>query len=182
MVSPLEKPAQILVVDDSDADVEVLRVALTQHGERFELTVLADGEAAIRFIADHRAGMREPQPCVIVLDLNLPRHDGLAVIEALKAEPALAHIQVLLMSSFTPPRTKAVILEMGVMYRDKPRDWRGYLELAGDLLAICKEGSVSQSAPPMGPFSDPKGNPSTGRTGSSDLAGLLSLLDFGWRA
>lgn len=143
MVSSLEKPAQILVIDDNDADVAMLRLALIDHGEPFELTVLPDGDAALRFIADHRAGIRQPEPCVIVLDLNLPKHDGLAIIEALRAEPVLSHIKAVLMSNFAAPKAQALIQEMGVLYRDKPSDWQGYLDLAAQLLALCKEGSLA---------------------------------------
>jgi CheY-like chemotaxis protein len=178
MATPLENPAQILVIDDSDAEVTLLRAALTEHGEPYELTVLPDGEAALRFIVDHRAGIRQPEPCVIMLDLNLPRHDGLAVMKALKTEPVLSHIKVLLVSNFPAPKTQALIREMGVIYQDKPSDWTGYLDLAAQLLAMCKEGSLSDSMPPIGTLGGPKENPRTRRAGCSDRAGFVAGFDF----
>jgi hypothetical protein len=75
MDTTAEKPAQILVIDDNNGEVQELRGALTECGEPYELSVLRDGEAALRFVADHRSGLRQPEPCVIVLDLNLPKHD-----------------------------------------------------------------------------------------------------------
>src|ERR1700679_4136709 len=125
MNTTAEKPAQILVIDDNRGEVQELRGALTECGEPYELSVLRDGEAAPRFVADHRSGLRQPEPCVIVLDLNLPKHDALAVLAATKAEPALSHIRVLVVSSSAVPETRALLRAMGGLYRERPRDLPG---------------------------------------------------------
>ena len=44
------QPAKILLIEDNEADVELLRFALDQQGEEFELEILSDGEAALQFI------------------------------------------------------------------------------------------------------------------------------------
>ncbi len=80
----LDNPAQILIIDDNHGEVQELRGALNQCGEPYELSVLRDGEAALRFVAQHRLAFRQPEPCVIVLDLNLPKHDALAVLAAIE--------------------------------------------------------------------------------------------------
>src|SRR5258706_14280800 len=91
-------PARILIIEDNPGDVFLLRHALETIDENFELKVLADGEQALRFVQEHRLGLHPPDPCVIVLDLHLPKHDGMAVLRALKRPPALEHIGVLLLS------------------------------------------------------------------------------------
>ena len=113
MDTTLENPAQILIIDDNHGEVQELRGALTECGEPYELSVLQDGEAALRFVADHRSGLRQPEPCVIVLDLNLPKHDALAVLAAIRAEPALSHISVLVVSTLVVPETQALLRAMG---------------------------------------------------------------------
>jgi CheY-like chemotaxis protein len=71
-------PAKILVIEDNESEIGPLRHALDQSGEPYELEILNDGRGP-RFVHEHRAGIREPKPCVILLDLYLPRYDGVAV-------------------------------------------------------------------------------------------------------
>src|ERR1700689_1037154 len=135
-----ESPAQILVIDNNGGEVQELREALSGCGEPYELSVLQDGDAALRFVADHRSGLRQPEPCVIVLDLNLPKHDALAVLAAIRSEPALSHIKVLVVSTLAVPETQALLRAMGGLYRERPRDLPGLLNMALQLLALCNKG------------------------------------------
>jgi len=133
-------PARIVVVEDSPADVLLLRHALNQNDAAYELEVLQDGAEALAFISAQRELRPEPAPCVIVLDLHLPKHDGLAVLAALKKEPALGHIRVVALSSFASPRDQAAVHSLGVrMYCEKPGDLDGWIALASDILKICRE-------------------------------------------
>src|ERR1700689_2548193 len=140
METTAENTAQILIIDDNRGEVRELRGALTECGEPYELSVLEDGAAALRFVADHRSGLRQPEPCVIVLDLNLPKHDALAVLAAIRSEPALSHIKVLVVSTLAVPETQALLRAMGGLYRERPRDLPGLLNMALQLLALCNKG------------------------------------------
>jgi CheY-like chemotaxis protein len=132
------KPAKILVIEDNPADVAWLSYALDQLEEPYDLQVLSDGEEALRFVEEHRAGSRDPDPCVILVDLHLPKHDGVQVLKAIKREPVLAHIHVVLFTTLPTPRDVAEILALGGICRAKPSTVKGCLELAGEILAICK--------------------------------------------
>ena len=135
-------PARILVVDDNTADVNLLRLALDQQGEKYELEVLETGEEALRFVREHRDGLQRPYPCVILLDLHLPKYDGLAILQAIKQAPVLAHIHVLVLSGMASPAERAKIANMGASYRQKPFDLGEYLDLGAEILALCQESSV----------------------------------------
>ena len=138
-------PAIILVVEDSPADVLLLRHALDQHAEPYELQVLKDGAEALAFCAAQQHPGSESAPCVMVLDLHLPKHDGLAVLAALKREPALNHIRVIALSSFASPRDEAQLHSLGVrLYCEKPGELDGWITLARDILTICREPLISQ--------------------------------------
>ena len=138
-------PARIVVVEDSPADVLLLRHALNQHDEAYELEVLKDGAEALAFIAAQRGYPPEPKPCVIVLDLHLPKHDGLAVLTALRKEPSLSHIRVVALSGFASPRDEAEVHSLGVrMYCEKPGDLDSWIALASDILRICREPLISE--------------------------------------
>ncbi len=132
-----EKPSRILVVEDNPADVMWLRHALDHQQKAYVLEVLPDGEAALQFVDEHRTGSREPDPCVIVLDLHLPKHNGITVLHAIKRDPQLAHIQVVVLSSLTHPRDEDVIAALGAICRIKPSTLRECLELAAEILEIC---------------------------------------------
>ena len=140
------KPARILIIEDNPADVAWLRHALNQQGEPYELELLIDGEMALRFVDEHRQGKREPDPCVILLDLHLPKYNGLEVLEAIKAAPVLAHIHVVVMTSLASPREEATILAFGGLYREKPSGLNQCLGLAAEILRICKGPHASRMA------------------------------------
>lgn len=130
---------KILAIDDSSADIELLRLALDRQREDYELEVLQNGAEALHFISEHRAEMRSPDPCVIVLDIHLPMHDGMEVLKAVRREPALMHIQVVVLSSFLNTEKKAEVERIGGLYRTKPATLPGLLDLAAEILAICKQ-------------------------------------------
>ena len=142
METTAENTAQILIIDDNRGEVQDLRGALTECGEPYELSVLQDGEAALRFVADHRSGLRQPEPCVIVLDLNLPKHDALAVLAAIRSEPALSHIKVLVVSTLAVPETQALLRAMG---RALSREAAGFAGFAR--YGSATSGPLQQVAP-----------------------------------
>jgi CheY-like chemotaxis protein len=135
-----ENPARILIVEDNPADVYLLRHGLDQHGEEYLLEVLQDGEEAIRFVEHYRISASNPEPCVIILDLHLPKHDGTAVLHAIRREPVLAHVQVVALSSLAAPQDETKIYDLGVrLYRTKPIELDAWIVLAGQILEICRE-------------------------------------------
>ena len=132
--------ARIVVVEDSPADILLLRHALDQHGEAYQIEVLRDGAEALSFLEAQKEIGHQPAPCVIVLDLHLPKHDGLSVLSALRTQPVLSHIRVVALSSFASPRDEAEIRSLGVrLYCEKPGDLDGWIDLARNILEICRE-------------------------------------------
>ncbi len=133
-------PARIVMIDDSATDVLFLRHALNQLNRPYELQVLKDGAEALQFVERHRAASDEPDPCVIVLDLHLPKYDGLAVLRAIKRRPEMAHIQVVILASLATPEEERQMLQIGVrMYRAKPTNLDELTAVAEQILDICQE-------------------------------------------
>jgi CheY-like chemotaxis protein len=91
--------ADVLLVEDDPADVLMTREAFEQHQIRSPLHVVGDGEQAMQFL--RRAGefTGAPRPGLILLDLNLPRRNGLEVLAEVKSDQDLALIPVIMLTT-----------------------------------------------------------------------------------
>ncbi|MEO8097165.1 MAG: response regulator [Acidobacteriota bacterium] len=136
---------RILMIEDNDADIMLLQIVLTKELGEHRFEVIPDGQAAIEFIRLHRNGMHEPHPCVIVLDLHLPRHDGLTVLQEVKQAPALNHIHVVVLSSMATPAQQEQIDALGAYFREKPSNLDAFESLAGFIRELCHK-SLSATA------------------------------------
>lgn len=135
--------AKILLVDDSPCDTNVLSMALSGLAEDIEIEIVTDGQKALEFVHIQRKTCDEAHPCVIVLDLHLPRHDGFEILRAIRQEPVLNHVHVVILTGAATRAEQAELNRMGAQYRTKPMTLSGYDELAADLLALCKGLSVA---------------------------------------
>jgi len=97
--SMLTRPIEILLVEDNPGDVRLVREALREGDVRNNLHVAPDGVEALRFLRREDGVADAVRPDLILLDLNLPRKDGREVLEALKSDPALRSIPVVVLTS-----------------------------------------------------------------------------------
>jgi class 3 adenylate cyclase len=110
----MRDPARILVVDDIADNVEILRTRLASLG--YEVVVAGDGAQAL-------AKARETLPDLILLDIMMPRIDGLEVVKRLKADAALPFIPVILVTAKVEPKDVVMGLDAGGDdYLSKPID------------------------------------------------------------
>jgi two-component system response regulator len=95
----MERTHVILVVEDDPGDQLLIQEAFAEHGPDTRLAIVSDGEDALNFA--HRSGphVGAPRPDLILLDLNLPRYDGRAVLRALKADESLRSIPVVIFTT-----------------------------------------------------------------------------------
>jgi two-component system, chemotaxis family, response regulator Rcp1 len=140
LIEQHSSPAKILMVEDNSADVFLLRHALNEHSEEYVLDVLQDGAEAIEFVDSQRAAGASADPCVIVLDLHLPKRSGAAVLKAIRQEPELAHIKVIALTTLASPREEQEVRDLGVrLYRAKPTEIDEWIKLAGEVLEVCRD-------------------------------------------
>jgi CheY-like chemotaxis protein len=89
----------ILLVDDNDDDVVLIREAFEQQSH-FEITsIVHDGEEALAFLNQQGKYASEPLPGLMLLDINMPRMNGFEVLQAVKANPRLHHLPIIMMTT-----------------------------------------------------------------------------------
>jgi CheY-like chemotaxis protein len=124
------KVIDVLLVEDDPGDVLMTREAFQHYKIRNQLHVVTDGEQALQFL--HRTGeyASAPRPGLILLDLNLPRRDGLEVLAELKADPGLRVIPVVIL---TTSQAEEDILRSYALhanaYVSKPVDFERFMEV-----------------------------------------------------
>jgi CheY-like chemotaxis protein len=89
----------VLLVEDDEGDVLMTREAFEHYKIRNTLHVVTDGEQALQFVRRTGDYTDAPRPGLIMLDLNLPRRDGLEVLAELKGDPDLRLIPVVILTT-----------------------------------------------------------------------------------
>jgi len=92
-------PIEVLLVEDGPGDVRLTREAIRDAGAKLALHVANDGIEAMEFLERRGQFSAAPRPNLILLDLNLPRLDGREVLEAIKGDPALMNIPVVILTT-----------------------------------------------------------------------------------
>jgi adenylate cyclase len=124
----MRSPPRILVVDDNAANVDILRTRLLAHG--YEIVTAADGEQAL-------IATREHLPDLILLDVMMPRMDGVEVCRRLRADASLPFIPIVLVTAKSDPKDVVAALEAGGdEYLTKPVDHASLVARVKSMLRI----------------------------------------------
>ena len=128
-------PFVILLAEDEPADAHLVKVALTENRIRADLRHVQDGREALEYL--RREGSRfadAPRPDLILLDLNMPRMDGRECLAALKQDPALCDIPVVILTTSEVDRDVLASYRLGASgFISKPVDVAQFIEAVGNL-------------------------------------------------
>ena len=125
---------EILLIEDNPVDAMMVKEALHMAKIRHQLSLMEDGEAALRFLRNEPPHEKAPRPDVVILDLRLPRVSGHAVLGAMKADPGLRPIPVLVLTTSSAQRDIAKSYDLQAdQFVTKPM---GLNVLAGELRII----------------------------------------------
>ncbi len=122
---------RILLVEDSPRDAELILDALSTHQVVNVVTHVRDGADALDYLyrRGEFAGRVDEQPALILLDLKLPKVDGLEVLRRIKADPALQMIPVVMMTSSRQEQDLLQSYQFGVnAYVVKPLKFQDFVE------------------------------------------------------
>jgi two-component system response regulator len=128
---------EILLVEDSDEDAELTTRALKKHKLTNRLHRVSDGAEAIEFLFGTGAYSTKnvgAKPHVILLDLKLPKLNGMEVLRRIKSDSALRTVPVVMLTSSKEDRDLREAYELGVnSYIVKPVDFDKFVQAVGDL-------------------------------------------------
>jgi CheY-like chemotaxis protein len=150
MIATLRK---ILLAEDSENDIELTLAALAAHRVMNEIVVVRDGVEALDYL--HRRGAyadRPPEnPALILLDLKMPRVDGIQVLREVKGTPALKTIPVVVLTSSREEQDLVNTYDIGVnAYVVKPVNFRDFMDAVktlGQFWAVINEPAPAVRGP-----------------------------------
>ncbi len=133
---------RVLVIEDNPGDTFLVEKALSEQGLNCQVESLVDGEQALDYIAALPASLD-----LILLDLNLPKVDGYAILAAIREQPRLDNVPVIVWSTSRSPESEARLESFKVArYINKPADLDDFLKIGAIL------GEVLSARP--GPLTD----------------------------
>jgi len=132
----MNKFGRILIVEDDPKDVELTLTALDEYNLANEVVVTRDGEEALDYLYSRgnfqtRTG---ENPAVVLLDLKLPKVDGLEVLQQMKADEKLSMIPVVVLTSSREEKDMVASYKLGVnAYVVKPVDFHEFVNAIKEL-------------------------------------------------
>jgi len=133
----------VILIEDNPGDVELLRRAFDEHSVAHVMIVLEDGEQAITYLD---ALHDDPKVDLIILDLNIPRHDGIEVLRRYRSHPGLLHVPVAVFTSSASPTERQRVENIGVKtYLQKPMDLDAYLGLGATFQRLINNPDFAES-------------------------------------
>lgn len=136
---------RILLVDDNLRDVDLTLAALAEHHLANEVVVARDGVEALDYLLRRgaHAGRDDSLPVVVLLDIKMPRLNGLEVLRQIKTDPVLKCLPVVMLTSSKEEPDLAACYELGVnAYVVKPVDFDqfvGAVKQVGAFWAVLNE-------------------------------------------
>lgn len=122
------------MAEDNPGDVTLTRKALKEGKLTNNLHVVNDGVEAMTYLNGEGEYADRPRPDLILLDLNMPRKDGRAVLEEIKSDDDLKRIPVVVLTSSEAEEDVAKSYELHAnAYLTKPIDFDGFLDIVGTL-------------------------------------------------
>ena len=140
----------ILLVEDNAKDLELTLAALAKCQLANEIVVVRDGAEALDYLYEKGSfkGRNQGEPAVVLLDLKLPKVDGLEVLSKVKSDPGLRQIPIVMLTSSREERDLVQSYERGVnAFVVKPVDFNAFFEAIQDLGMFW---AVLNEPPPRG--------------------------------
>jgi CheY-like chemotaxis protein len=140
---PVAGKPHILVIEDNPSDVVLLRYALTGAGLDCQLTVIDDGGDALALFRQSGSTGESSVPDLAIVDLNLPKHGGIEILEQMRANRSFAEVPVVILSSSSSPHERAKIEKFRIgRYIVKPVELEEFLRIGWVIKELLVESGM----------------------------------------
>jgi CheY-like chemotaxis protein len=135
----------VLLAEDNAADVYLIREALREHQVNCNLQVSSDGQEVLEAL-DRELHRTSGGLKLIILDLNLPRHDGIEILERLR-DSGLGYIPVVVLTSSDSQKDRDLAMSLGaVRFLRKPSELEQFLSLGAIFKELLNSSTASKTA------------------------------------
>lgn len=126
------QPTKILLVEDDPNDVELIQLSLDSYNFVNQMDIVEDGEQALEYLLGRDGNPpAQPLPRLVLLDLKLPKVNGIAVLETIRQHPRTRQLVVVVMTSSAEDRDLDACYNLGVnSYIVKPLDFQQFVEVS----------------------------------------------------
>ena len=136
----MQTPKTILLVEDDRVDVMTVKRALKDSSINNPLVVVGNGEEALEYLNENR----KMAPIIIILDLNMPKMNGIEFLKIAKKDPCLRRIPVVVLTTSKADEDKVNSFDLHVAgYMLKPVQYKQFVDVMG---TIHKYWSISELA------------------------------------
>ncbi len=140
MTATAQATARIFLAEDNPADVYLIERALKEHNVSFHLEVAENGKQALSFLRRVEGPLQDGLPSLIVLDLNLPQHDGAEILQRIRQTRSLASVPVVVLTSSDSPRDQSAAIESGASrYIRKPSNLHDFMAIGAALKDLLEQ-------------------------------------------
>lgn len=122
------KLIDILLVEDSDSEIMLLKEVFTELTSEYNLYVVKDGIEAISFLSKQGKYSNVPEPSIVLLDINLPKKNGYEVLQEVKENDALKHIPIIMLTS-SSREVMSSYKHCANAFLKKPLDYDKYIDI-----------------------------------------------------
>jgi len=127
----------ILCVDDDEDDLFFIKEIIVSQGHSLTISEARNGVDALNFL---QAGLKNNElPCLIIMDMNMPRMDGRQTINKIKENEQLATIPIVVFTTSSNLSHQKYFESMGIKFITKPFDYKIFTKEIINLLAYCAD-------------------------------------------
>lgn len=136
---------RVFLAEDNPADVYLIEQALKINGITCDLAVAEDGRQALSFFRNEGNLSDSARPRLILLDLNLPRHDGTEILLYVRQNKQLASVPVVIFTSSDSPKDRFTAMQAGATrFFRKPSNLQDFMAIGATLRELLHGKTVAE--------------------------------------
>jgi CheY-like chemotaxis protein len=123
---------EVLCIDDDQDDLLFMNEAILEHGSGLKMVGVSDGQEALAYLEKAKAA--DKLPCLIIMDINMPKMDGKKTIPHLKSDPVLSAIPLVVFTTSSNQTDKMFFERYDVICITKPIHYEPFIKKIKEML------------------------------------------------